>query len=127
MLRAQAAVDKIRGGNDDEKVGRAIVRRSLEEPLRQIAFNAGQEPGVVVDLVRSAEGYVGYNAATDKYEDLLAAGIPDPAKVTRSALQNAASIAALLLTTEALIAEKPQPAAPAGAGGGHEHGGGMDF
>ncbi len=127
LLRAQDAVDKIRGGNDDEKVGRAIVRRSLEEPLRQIAFNAGQEPGVVVDLVRSAEGYVGYNAATDKYEDLLAAGILDPTKVTRSALQNAASIAALLLTTEALIAEKPQPAAPAGAGGGHEHGGGMDF
>ena len=126
LLRAQGAVDKIRGGNDDEKVGRAIVRRSLEEPLRQIAFNSGQEPGVVVDLVRGAEGYVGYNAATDVYEDLLAAGIPDPAKVTRSALQNAASIAALLLTTEALIAEKPQPPAAAPAGG-HEHGGGMDF
>jgi chaperonin GroEL len=128
LLRAQEAVDKIRGGNADEKVGRAIIRRALEEPLRQIAVNSGQEPGVVVDAVRSADGYVGYNAQSDKYEDMLAAGIPDPAKVTRSALQNAASIAALLLTTEALIAETPQPAMPAaGGGGGHEHGGGMDF
>ncbi len=126
LLRAQLAVDKIRGGNADEKVGRAIIRRALEEPLRQIAVNSGQEPGVVVDAVRSADGYVGYNAQSDKYEDMLAAGIPDPAKVTRSALQNAASIAALLLTTEALIAETPQPPMPA-AGGGHEHGRGMDF
>jgi chaperonin GroEL len=124
LLRAQAAVDKVRGGTDDEKVGRAIVRRALEEPLRQIAFNGGWEPGVVVDAVRKAEGYVGFNAGTGEYEDLLAAGIPDPAKVTRSALQNAASIAALLLTTEALIAEKPQPE-PAMPAGGHDHG--MDF
>ena len=124
LLRAQEAVDKVRGGTDDEKVGRAIVRRALEEPVRQIAFNGGWEPGVVVDAVRNSEGYVGFNAGTGVYEDLLAAGIPDPAKVTRSALQNAASIAALLLTTEALIAEKPQsePAMPAG---GHDHG--MDF
>jgi len=128
LLRAQEAVDKIRGGNNDEKVGRSIIRRALEEPLRQIAFNSGQEPGVVVDAVRALDGYVGYNAQTDEYEDMLAAGIPDPAKVTRSALQNAASIAALLLTTEALIAETPQPPMPAaGGGGGHEHGGGMDF
>jgi len=130
LLRAQEAVDKIRGGNNDEKVGRSIIRRALEEPLRQIAFNSGQEPGVVVDAVRALDGYVGYNAQTDKYEDMLAAGIPDPAKVTRSALQNAASIAALLLTTEALIGETPQPPMPAaggGGGGGHEHGGGMDF
>ena len=124
LLRAQEAIDKIRGGNADEKVGRSIVRRALEEPLRQIAFNGGWEPGVVVDAVRSAEGYVGFNAGTGEYEDLLAAGIPDPAKVTRSALQNAASIAALLLTTEALIAEKPQPE-PAMPAGGHDHG--MDF
>jgi len=130
LLRAQEAVDKIRGGNNDEKVGRSIIRRALEEPLRQIAFNSGQEPGVVVDAVRALDGYVGYNAQTDEYEDMLAAGIPDPAKVTRSALQNAASIAALLLTTEALIGETPQPPMPAaggGGGGGHEHGGGMDF
>jgi len=125
LLRAQGAIDKLRGGTDDEKVGRAIVRRALEEPLRQIAANGGYEPGVVVEKVRIAEGYVGFNAATGVFEDLLAAGIPDPAKVTRSALQNAASVAALLLTTEALIAEKPH-AEPAG-GGGHEHGGGMDF
>ncbi len=126
LLRAQEAVAKIRGGTADEKVGRAIVRRALEEPLRQIAFNGGWEPGVVVEAVRNASGYVGFNADTGGYEDLLAAGIPDPAKVTRSALQNAASIAALLLTTEALIAEKPhkEPAMP-GGGGGHDHG--MDF
>jgi len=124
LLRAQEAVDKVRGGDSDEKVGRAIVRRALEEPVRQIAFNAGFEPGVVVEQVRNSEGFVGFNAATGEIEDLLAAHIPDPAKVTRSALQNAASVAALLLTTEALIAEKPkdEPAMPAG---GHDHG--MDF
>ncbi|MEX1288690.1 MAG: chaperonin GroEL [Acidimicrobiia bacterium] len=124
LLRAQTAVDKVRGGDADEKVGRAIVRRALEEPLRQIASNAGFEPGVVVDQVRNSEGYVGFNAATGEIEDLLAAHIPDPAKVTRSALQNAASVSALLLTTEALIAEKPQDE-PAMPGGGHDHG--MDF
>ncbi len=125
LLRAQAVVEKIRGGSDDEKLGRSIVRRALEEPLRQIATNAGAEAGVVVERVRSAEGSYGYNAATGEFEDLLAAGIPDPAKVTRSTVQNAASIAGLLLTTEGLIAEKKEdaPAAPAA----HDHGGGMDF
>jgi len=126
LLRAQEIVDKIRGGTDDEKVGRNIVRRALEEPLRQIALNAGAEPGVVVERVRSETGNVGFNAATGVFEDLLAAGIPDPAKVTRSGVQNAASIAALLLTTEGLVAEKKEDA-PAMPGGGHEHGGGMDF
>jgi len=126
LLRAQPAVDKVRGGNDDEKAGRAIVRRALEEPLRQIATNAGVEGGVVVEQVRNAEGSHGFNAATLKYEDLMAAGVIDPAKVTRSTLQNAASIAALLLTTEALVAEVKEDA-PAG-GGDHGHGGGgMDF
>ncbi len=125
LLRAQAAVDKARGGGDDEKIGRAIVRRALEEPLRQIAFNAGHEPGVIVDKVRGGEGNYGFNAATGEFGDMLAAGIPDPAKVTRSTVQNAASIAALLLTTEALIAEHKEdsPAMP----GGHDHGAGMDF
>jgi len=126
LLRAQAAVDKVRGGSDDEKTGRTIVRKAMEEPLRQIAFNAGFEGGVVVEQVRAAEGSSGFNAATGVYEDLLAAGVIDPAKVTRSTLQNAASIAALLLTTEALVVEQPEDS-PAMAGGGHDHGGGMDF
>jgi chaperonin GroEL len=98
----------------------------MEEPIRQIAVNAGYEGGVVVEQVRSREGSVGFNAATGVYEDLMAAGVSDPVKVTRSTLQNSASIAALLLTTEALVAEQPEPPAPAG-GGGHGHGGDMDF
>ena len=126
LLRAQSAVDKVRGGSDDEKTGRNIVRKSMEEPLRQIAFNAGFEGGVVVEQVRAAEGSSGFNAATGVYEDLLAAGVIDPAKVTRSTLQNAASIAALLLTTEALVVEQPEDA-PAMAGGHGGHGGDMDF
>jgi len=127
LLRAQAAVDKIRGGSDDEKVGRSIVRRALEEPLRQIAANGGHEPGVVVDKVRGGEGNFGFDAEAGEFIDMLAAGIPDPAKVTRSTVQNAASIAALLLTTEALIAEAKEDAPPMG-GHGHDGGGpGMDF
>ncbi|MGD2101021.1 MAG: chaperonin GroEL [Acidimicrobiia bacterium] len=125
LLRAQAAVEKVRGGSDDEKTGRAIVRKAMEEPLRQIAVNAGFEGGVVVEKVRKGEGAFGFNAATGEYEDLIAAGVPDPAKVTRSTLQNAASIAALLLTTEALVAEQPEETPP--MPGGHDHGGGMDF
>jgi chaperonin GroEL len=125
LLRAQSAVDKLRGGSDDEKTGRQIVRRAIEEPIRQIAVNAGAEGGVVVERVRSEATNVGFNAQSGNYEDLMVAGVIDPAKVTRSTLQNAASIAALLLTTEALVAErkeeKPAPAA-------HGHGGGdMDF
>ena len=124
LLRAQAAVDKLRGGTDDEKAGRNVVRRAMEEPLRQIAANAGFEGGVVLEKVRSGEGAYGFNAATGVYEDLFAAGIPDPAKVTRSTIQNAASIAALLLTTEALVAEQKEDA-PVVPPGGHD--GGMDF
>ncbi len=124
LLRAQTSVDKMRGGTDDEKTGRIIVRKAMEEPLRQIAVNAGFEGGVVVERVRAAEGGSGFNAATGVYEDLVAAGVIDPAKVTRSTLQNAASIAALLLTTEALVAEQPEDSPPA-AGGDHGHG--MDF
>ena len=126
LLRAQTAVDKVRGGTDDEKTGRVIVKKSMEEPIRQIAINAGFEGGVVVEQVRKAEGSQGFNAATGVYEDLVVAGVIDPAKVTRSTLQNAASIAALLLTTEALVAEQPEDA-PAMPGGGHDGGGGMDF
>ncbi|MBC7805224.1 MAG: chaperonin GroEL [Akkermansiaceae bacterium] len=105
----------------DEKIGAQIIARALEAPLRTIAENAGQEGSVVVNRVR--EGGLGYNAATNEYVDLLAAGVVDPAKVTRFALQNAASIAGLVLTTEALIAEKPQKEAPAPMGGGGGMGG----
>jgi chaperonin GroEL len=100
----------------DEKIGAAIIARALEAPLRIIAENAGQEGSVVVSKVR--EGGLGYNAATNVYEDLMAAGVVDPAKVTRSAVQNAASIAGLVLTTEALIAERPERGSSAPAGGG---------
>ncbi len=127
LLRSQSAIDKLRGKSDDWKAGRQIVRRALEAPIRQIAVNAGHEGGVVVDKVKNEQnGNEGFNAATGVYEDLIAAGIIDPAKVTRSTVQNAASIAGLLITTEALVAEKPEDA-PAMPGGGHEHGGGMDF
>ncbi|MEX2622791.1 MAG: chaperonin GroEL [Acidimicrobiia bacterium] len=129
LLRAQTSIDKLRGGSDDEKTGRQIVRRALEEPLRQIAVNAGAEGGVVVERVRSETGNMGFNAQTGHYEDLMTAGVIDPAKVTRSTLQNAASIAALLLTTEALIAERKEDKPAAGGHGGHGGGGGgdMDF
>jgi len=127
LLRSQGAVDKLRGKSDDWKAGRQIVRRALDAPIRQIAINAGYEGGVVVDKVKNEhEGNEGFNAATGEYEDLIAAGIIDPAKVTRSTLQNAASIAALIVTTEALVAEIPEEA-PAMPGGGHEHDGGMGF
>ncbi len=123
LLRAQEAVEKMRGGTDDEKTGRALVVKALEEPIRQIAYNAGYEGGVIVEKVRELTGNMGFNAATGEYEDLIKSGIADPAKVTRSTVQNAASIAAMLITTEALIAEKkedkPLPAMP--------DPGGMDF
>ncbi|HXA58502.1 MAG TPA: TCP-1/cpn60 chaperonin family protein, partial [Streptosporangiaceae bacterium] len=109
----------------DEATGAAIVKKALEEPLKQIAVNAGLEGGVVVEKVRNLPAGQGLNAATGEYVDMFKAGILDPAKVTRSALQNAASIAALFLTTEAVIAEKPEKGgAPAMPGG---DGGGMDF
>ena len=98
----------------DEATGAKLVARALEEPLKQIAVNAGLEGGVIVEKVRNLKGANGLNAATGEYEDLVKAGVIDAAKVTRSALQNAASIAALFLTTEAVIADKPEPAAAAG-------------
>jgi chaperonin GroEL len=122
LLRAQdaviAAAEKLTG---DEQTGARMVARSLEGPLKQIAENAGMEGGVVVAKVKSLKGNEGLNAATGEYEDLVKLGVIDAAKVTRSALQNAASIAALFLTTEAVIADKPEE-----AGGGHNHGGGME-
>jgi len=123
LLRAQKAIEKMRGGTPDEKTGRALVGKSLEAPLRQIAANAGFEGGVIVERVRNLEGPMGFNAQTGQYEDLLKAGIADPAKVTRSTVQNAASIAALLITTEALVAEKKEDSPPPAMPGG----GGMDF
>jgi chaperonin GroEL len=122
LLRCQSiALDNANKLEGDEATGARIVARSLEEPLKQIAVNGGLEGGVVVEKVRGLEGAVGFNALTDEYEDLLKAGVPDATKVTRSALQNAASIAGLFLTTEAVIADKPEEKAPAmPAGGGME-------
>ena len=121
-IRALSALDNVKGENDDETTGIEIVRRAIEEPLRQISANAGVEGAVVVQKVREGSGDFGYNARTDKYENLLAAGVIDPAKVTRVALENAASIAGMFLTTECVIAEKkedtPAPAMPAGGMGG---------
>ena len=116
LLQAAEKVLSDLGLKGDEETGMAIVRAAVAEPLRQIAANAGFEAGVVVDRVRHLPAGEGLNAATGEYGDLLAEGIADPVKVTRSALQNAASIAAMFLTTEAVVADKPEPAAPAGAG-----------
>ncbi len=119
LLRAQVvAIDAANKLEGDEATGVKIVARSLEEPLKQIAVNAGLEGGVVVEKVRNLDGAVGLNAATGEFEDLLKAGVPDATKVTRSALQNAASIAGLFLTTEAAFADKPEEKAPAMPGGG---------
>lgn len=114
-IRAQKALDTLKGDNADEQTGINIVRRAVEEPLRQIIANAGGEGSVVVNKVREGEGNFGYNARTDVYEDLHKAGIVDPAKVERVALENAASIAGMLLTTECLMVDKPEekPAMPA--------------
>ena len=121
-IRAQAALESLKGENEDEQTGIEIVRRAIEEPLRQIVANAGEEGAVVVDKVRAGKGDFGYNARTDKYENLFAAGVVDPAKVTRVALENAASVAGMFLTTEAVIVEHPEehpaPAMPAGGMGG---------
>jgi chaperonin GroEL len=122
LLRAQSALDRIKG-TEDEKTGVAIIRRALEEPIRLIAENAGAEGSIVVSRVKeSKDKNFGYNAATDTYEDLVKAGVIDPTKVTRTALQNAASIAGLLLTTECVLVDKrddkPAPAMPGGGMGG---------
>ncbi|AKF06231.1 chaperonin GroEL [Sandaracinus amylolyticus] len=126
LLRAQSALDGLKL-SDEQAVGVRIVRRAIEEPLRQISANAGVEGSIVVDKVKNGKGGFGYNAARDSYEDLISAGVIDPTKVVRTALQNASSVASLMLTTEALIAELPKEE-KAAAGGGHAHGpGGMDF
>src|SRR5271156_3869305 len=126
-VRCAAAVETvIKSLEGDEKIGATIIRRALEEPLRMIVSNAGEEGAVVIGKIHdSKEANYGYNAATGAYEDLVKAGVIDPTKVTRTALQNAASIAGLMLTTEAMIADIPEKK-EAGGGGGHQHGGGMD-
>jgi chaperonin GroEL len=125
LLRAAKALDGVKG-EGDEQIGIQIIRRSCEEPVRQIVGNAGHEGSIVVEKIKSnTESNYGFNAASGQYEDLVKAGVIDPTKVTRSALQNAASISALMLTTEAMIAEIPEkkPAAPAPGG----HGPDMDY
>ncbi len=128
LIRCLPAIDAVKPDNDDERIGVDIVKRAIEYPTRHLAMNGGYEGSVVVQEVRKRKGNEGFNAATGEYEDLVKAGVVDPKKVTRTALQNAASIAGLLLTTECLICEVPEKEKPAPAGG---HGGpgmgGMDY
>ncbi|MEK6567605.1 MAG: chaperonin GroEL [Candidatus Omnitrophota bacterium] len=130
LIRCIPALDKLKG-DEDEKIGVDIVRRALEEPIRQLTFNAGLEGSVIVQRVKQEKTNTGFNVATGEYVDMISAGVMDPTKVTRTALQNAASIAALLLTTEAIIADLPEkdkqgmPPMPGGPGGGYGGGGDM--
>ena len=117
LIRAQDTIDKISGGTEGEAIGRNIVKKALEAPLRQIAENAGFEGGVMVEKVKDAKGNVGLNASNGEMVDLVKDGVIDPAKVTRSTVENASSIASLVLTTEALIAEEPEPEPPMPPGG----------
>ena len=115
LIRANTKIDDLKGANDEQDVGIGILRRALEEPLRQIVANAGEDASVILNKVAEDDGNYGYNAATGEFGDMLAFGIIDPTKVTRSALQNAASVAGLLLTTEAMVTEKPMDAPAAAA------------
>ncbi|HVU28596.1 MAG TPA: chaperonin GroEL [Verrucomicrobiae bacterium] len=128
LIRTISAIEAVKGANEDETIGIGIIKRAVESPLRSLAANAGVEGSVIVEAVKKSKGNEGYNVATGEYEDLVKAGVVDPKKVTRSALQNAASIAGLLLTTECLITDAPEkdkPAAP--MPGGHGGMGGMDY
>ena len=120
LVRALAAVEKLKGDNEDQNVGIGFALHAMQEPLRQIVTNAGEEGSVVLNKVRDGEGNYGYNAATGEYVDMIEAGILDPTKVVRTALQNASSIAGLMITTEAMVAEIPkeEPAMPGGDMGG---------
>ena len=124
--RASATIEKL-NLPEEQQFGVAIIKRAVEEPLRQIAANGGFEGSIIVNKVKESKGNHGWNAATAEFEDLVEAGVIDPAKVCRIALQNAASVASLMLTTEAMIAELPkkEEAAAGGGHGGHGHGGGM--
>jgi chaperonin GroEL len=123
LVRALQAIKDLTGANHDQDVGIAIARRSMEEPLRQIVANAGDEASVVMNRVAEGKGNFGYNAATGEYGDMVAMGILDPTKVTRSALQNAASVAGLMITTEAMVAEEPKEESPAAGAGMGDMGG----
>jgi chaperonin GroEL len=118
LIRALKGLEKLEGSNEDQQVGIRILARSIEEPLRQIVDNAGEDAAVILNRVKEGKGAFGYNAATGEFGDMLEAGILDPTKVTRLALQNAASVSGLLLTTEVMIAEAPKDEE-------HSHGGGM--
>jgi chaperonin GroEL len=120
LIRAQRALEKLEGSNEDQAIGIKILSRSIEEPLRQIVANAGEDAAVVLADVKKGKGTYGYNAATGVYGDMLEMGILDPTKVTRLALQNAASVAGLLLTTEVMVAESPKDDE-------HKHGGMPDM
>ena len=128
LVRALQSIGELKGANEDQTHGIQIALRAMEAPLREIVTNAGEEPSVVLNAVKDGTGNFGYNAATGEYGDMIAFGILDPTKVTRSALQNAASIAGLMITTEAMVAELPKKEEPAMPGGGGMGGmGGMDF
>ncbi|VXC01237.1 chaperone Hsp60, peptide-dependent ATPase, heat shock protein [Luteimonas sp. 9C] len=128
LVRALQAINGLKGANEDQNHGIVIALRAMEAPLREIVTNCGEEPSVVLNAVKDGSGNYGYNAATGEYGDMIAFGILDPTKVTRSALQNAASIAGLMITTEAMVAELPKKEEPAMPGGGGMGGmGGMDF
>jgi chaperonin GroEL len=126
-IRATTALDNLKGANEDESTGIVIVKRAIEEPLRQIVANSGLEGSIIVQKVKEGQGDYGFNAYSEQYENLYAAGVIDPTKVTRIALENAASIAGMLLTTEAVIADKPEPKTPAAPGGMPGGMGGMDY
>jgi chaperonin GroEL len=131
LLRCTAAIEAVKGANDDERIGVEIIKRAIDYPTKWLAINGGYEGSVVVQEVKKRKGNEGFNVATGEYEDLVKAGVVDPKKVTRTALQNAGSIAGLLLTTECLITEAPEKEKKPAGGGGHDHGGGgmggMDY
>ncbi|MBV8659421.1 MAG: chaperonin GroEL, partial [Burkholderiales bacterium] len=127
LLRARSSLAAVKGDNTDQDAGIKIVLRAIEAPLRQIVTNAGDEASVVVNKVLEGKGNFGYNAATSEYGDMVEMGVLDPTKVTRSALQHAASVASLMLTTDCMVAELPKEDAPAPGGMGGMGGMGMDM
>jgi len=124
-LRSLNALDSVKTSEDDEKLGVSIIRKAVEAPARKIATNAGWEGSIVVQKILDGKGSFGFNAAKETFEDLFESGVIDPTKVERTALQNAASVASLLLTTEVMVAEKPKK--PKKGAGGHSHGGMPDY